>query len=70
MIDVKYSQHQQSLIQPMDFYLLHMKTDANTKALCTKRTIRSVLYMLEDSGLLKWKIVRLGEGFEENISNK
>lgn len=36
VIDVKYSQHQQSVIQPMDFYLSRMKTDVHTKALCTE----------------------------------
>lgn len=29
--DVKYSQHQQALIQAMDFYLTKMKTDGKTK---------------------------------------
>jgi len=42
VIDVKYSQDQQSLIQPMDFYLMWMKTDVNRKALYTKLVILSV----------------------------
>ena len=31
--DVKYSRHQQPLIQNMDFYLSPMKTDVKTKLL-------------------------------------
>ncbi|KAL1272728.1 hypothetical protein QQF64_028590, partial [Cirrhinus molitorella] len=63
VIDVKYSQDQQSLIQPMDFYLTWMKTDVNTKALYTKLAILSVANIcLRESGLLKWKSYFLGGG--------
>ncbi len=72
VIDVKYSQDQQSLIQPMDFYLTWMKMDMNTKALCTKTAILSVanIQRLTESGLLKWKSCFLGGGYRGNIANK
>lgn len=72
VIDVKYSQDQQSLIQPMDFYLMWMKTDVNTKALHTKLAILSMANIcLRESDLLKWKRYLLGGGgYRGNIANK
>lgn len=68
---MKYSQDQQSLIQPMDFYLMWMKTDVNRKALYTKLVILSVANIrMRESGLLKWKRYLLGGGYRRNIANK
>lgn len=67
VIDVKYSQDQQSLIQPMDFYLTWIKTDVNTKALYTELAI---LLVANIQRLLKWKSCFLWGGCRRNIANK
>lgn len=66
VIDAKYSQDQQSLIQPMDFYLMWMKMDVNTKALQTKLAIllvANIKRLRENGGDLF-----MGEGIYREIN--